>query len=420
MSHQFVIKGFPEPTKKQPKKPQKLTFNQIIEAERLRVIEHEAFIRHKIETEGYPEPTIPFDVLCPQSVSFRPGYYTIYNDTRELRRRAMIKAQQVERKLNTGTLSRGAASKFRLAMDYLALISYEKNFYVTPYYDKNGKKKGGYHDISIQGFITLTLSDKQKHSDNFIKNNMLKAFIDACRKRWPGWSYVWRAEPQKLGNIHFHLVTDHFIPKTYANFIWNEIQKHYGYLDKYYKKKGHWRPPSVKIEKVRSVKDIQIYMRKYMTKNIAPREKHLIRADIDSKKNQLAFATNFWYRQRLTKELNKLEAEWDQTKVRKIEGKLWGCSDNLLLKPISFITDEMGMKLREQLITGKKLPEVQGKEKNPYFDCFEMNDYFNWIDDLPDCIREKFVNHLTGKNGIFKEKIPPVQVYCTTQSYSYN
>ena len=53
-------------------------------------------------------------------------------------------------------------------------------------------------------FITLTLSDVQAHTDDSIKEHMLQPFL-YWLQRYYNCSYVWKAETQINGNIHFHI-----------------------------------------------------------------------------------------------------------------------------------------------------------------------------------------------------------------------
>lgn len=390
MSTTLIFPGFEKPTERRPKPPK--NYEKFKKAE-------SAFIE------------------MPQMVSWNPGYYTIYNDTSVMRRLGRITGMRVERKLNPGTLSRAAASRMKRAMEYLMLISQEKKYRVKERVDKNGKLRAEYIDSCFQTFVTLTLSSKQKHSDNWIKRNMLKNFVDAVRKRLPGISYVWRAEVQPgTGNIHFHFVTDHFIPYPYLNFIWNRIQFHYGYLNDYIEKKGHTNAPSANIEKVQDKAAVRRYMRKYMVKYAIPRAKKEIQSDIAQAQLDLSVEMNFHKRKRLKKELERFEDELKHSGLRKIEGKLWGCSDNLLCRPFSLQTAEMSMDLRKEMQDSKILLHEL------YFTVFGQDSeyFFDMIDSLPDYLRAQFVNHYAGKNGIFHEKVPPNIIFCATEMYSYN
>lgn len=98
-------------------------------------------------------------------------------------------------------------------------------------------------------FITLTMPSKQMHHDNFIKENCLRPFIDwltsektyitrkgkskglqqGCGVK----AYVWRAESQENGNIHFHLIVDRYIDKDQIRWRWNAICERFGYITRY-------------------------------------------------------------------------------------------------------------------------------------------------------------------------------------------
>lgn len=91
-------------------------------------------------------------------------------------------------------------------------------------------------------FVTLTLPSKQQHSDNFIKRYLLGEFLEYIQKKQRVKNYIWKAESQKNGNIHFHILADSYLPNVARvssrkqgriNEVWNVICKKYGYLDSY-------------------------------------------------------------------------------------------------------------------------------------------------------------------------------------------
>ncbi|MFK5894428.1 MAG: hypothetical protein QM504_14505 [Pseudomonadota bacterium] len=133
-------------------------------------------------------------------------------------------------------------------------------------------------------FITLTLSYAQIQSDNYIKRNMLMRFIELCKNNKGVVNYIWRAEPQVNGNIHFHIIADKFIKWQWIREKWNEIQSKHEYLDAFEQKHGHRDPNSTDIHGLQRVNNIAAYICKYMTKD---------------------------------------------KPLRKIEGRIWGCSKNL-------------------------------------------------------------------------------------------
>lgn len=77
-------------------------------------------------------------------------------------------------------------------------------------------------------FHTLTLPE-QNHSDAFIKEHMLQPYLYWLQRMW-NCSYVWKAETQINGNIHFHITVDQYVPKLKMIRKWNQILRVYGYL----------------------------------------------------------------------------------------------------------------------------------------------------------------------------------------------
>ena len=307
-----------------------------------------------------------------QCISVSPSYFTIFNDLSSLRRKKKLmkvpNPNPVVRIKDTGQLSRSAASRMKRSIEYLSIISRDKRVY-------HSLKQ--YNYSFKQSFITLTLSAGQSHSDNWIKQNMLKNFIDALRKRYPAISYVWRAEVQKNGNIHFHILTDHFIPMHYVSYLWNKIQFKNGYLHEYMAKKGHMHAPSTEIKKVKNDKDLSKYMRKYMIKNLKKKAG-----------------------EQLKMELNQ----------RLITGKLWGCSDNLLLKPYSCEVDALSCADREFLFQNECLVT------DPNFQVFKLRDLKSFFQQLSSYTAQNMREHFMQL--FHKVPIPNIN-YSTHMNYSY-
>jgi hypothetical protein len=82
-------------------------------------------------------------------------------------------------------------------------------------------------------FLTLTLPSTQIHADNIIKEKCLNQFLVELRQRFHVVNYIWRAEKQKNGNIHFHILVDKFIPWSELRDRWNRITNKLGYVDRY-------------------------------------------------------------------------------------------------------------------------------------------------------------------------------------------
>ncbi len=116
-------------------------------------------------------------------------------------------------------------------------------------------------------FVTLTLSSKQQHEDNWIKREMLGQFVKKIQRSYGVQNYFWRAEKQKNGNIHFHLLIDKYI--SYKNLLkdWNHTQEIKGYLDSFKIRFKGKVPNSVDVRSANTVDNFINYVLKYMVKN---------------------------------------------------------------------------------------------------------------------------------------------------------
>ena len=116
-------------------------------------------------------------------------------------------------------------------------------------------------------FITLTLPAEQGNlTDYQVKSKILDPFLKRCTRKFGLTSYVWRAEYQENGNIHFHLMTDCFIHYKSIRHNWNECCARYGLIDKFEKIHGHRNPNSTDVHAVRKPWELARYIAKYMTK----------------------------------------------------------------------------------------------------------------------------------------------------------
>lgn len=164
----------------------------------------------------------------------------------------------INRKLTySGELSKRAVSHIR---EVFQCWSYLLRLYnELPMY-----KRGGYYKKFT--FITLTISQKTTMSDKQVKKRCLELFFKRLEYQFDVVDYFWRAEKQKNGNIHFHIVVDRWIHKEHVRRIWNEIQRNNGLLDDYFKVHGHYNAPSTFIEGVENDVKAVDYLVKYTCK----------------------------------------------------------------------------------------------------------------------------------------------------------
>lgn len=229
-----------------------------------------------------------------------------------------------------GEISNKARNKIEHGLNWLLFLTKSKKAF--------SKKSGKYFNFKIM-FTTLTLSSTQQHSDNFIKKNMLNQFLTEARQKWKADKYLWRAESQKNGRIHFHIVFDKFIPWEWIKATWNRIQEKYYYVSKYsrsqhnkykngfffdpndkygtsyakQKKRYHegvangwFKPNSTDVHSIKKIRNIAAYLSKYCTKN----PENLSTAELSESDNRYYKTAKSGH-------------------VREIEGNLWNLSQSL-------------------------------------------------------------------------------------------
>lgn len=119
----------------------------------------------------------------------------------------------------------------------------------------------------ILTFLTLTLPAIQIHTDNEIKRECLNHFIITCQRSGRFKYYFWRAEKQKNGNIHFHLLIDSYFDKIELQQIWCRCIERLGYIAAYQERFGNKLPPCTHIQVIPSNQSVIDYVVKYVGKN---------------------------------------------------------------------------------------------------------------------------------------------------------
>lgn len=223
-----------------------------------------------------------------------PSGIVLYNTY--VNENGFVKTRRGNHLPNTGKhhnniVSAQAAKKIKTAVDYMLLASNQKK--------KALNFNGRDYDFKI-AFVTLTLPSMQIHSDNVIKAQCLNQFLIEIRKRFHTSNYIWRAEKQLNGNIHFHILFSKFIPHDQLRKIWNRIINKLGYVDRYAKKMKEWHsagfrvrpellqtwheklqynaylrgkkenwlnPNSTDVHCIRNLVNIKAYLHKYLSKN---------------------------------------------------------------------------------------------------------------------------------------------------------
>mgnify|MGYP006873019706 CR=1 FL=1 len=128
-------------------------------------------------------------------------------------------------------------------------------------YSKNRERKRRYFVM-----ITLTLPTAQQESDNKLKRKFLNIWLQRLERVHKGINYLWVAEVQKNGNLHFHIVVDRWVNYLWVSSTWNKTLANGEYINEFEKKFGHRNPPTTKVTGQKKMKDPALYITKYISK----------------------------------------------------------------------------------------------------------------------------------------------------------
>jgi len=115
--------------------------------------------------------------------------------------------------------------------------------------------------------ITLTLPAPQGSiTDKEVKKYCLDRFLTMIRRRKGCSHYVWRAESQSNGNIHFHIITNTYIHYEEVQKFWNTVLYSTPFMQYFYSKFNHYNPPTTHIKSLRNKEKAIDYIVKYVKK----------------------------------------------------------------------------------------------------------------------------------------------------------
>ncbi|MFQ5445948.1 MAG: hypothetical protein ACE5D0_10010 [Fidelibacterota bacterium] len=167
--------------------------------------------------------------------------------------------KNLEHNTHSGTLSRKAKTKLRNALHWLGNASTTKKVWI--------KAQKRHFNFKL-AFVTLTIPYcKHSWSDQRIKSELLHPFIVWMRKQHGLNNFVWKAETQKNGMLHFHICIDIFIHYNQIRKEWNSLMFKSGILDEWIQRNPGKSPPSTEIKAVRKMKDMGAYIGKYFDKS---------------------------------------------------------------------------------------------------------------------------------------------------------
>lgn len=167
-------------------------------------------------------------------------------------------------------------------------------------------------------FITLTLPTEQTHTDTDIKK-CLNQFFTEFQKIHLLNNYIWKSELQKNGNIHFHIITDSFIPWNVIRKKWNRIIDKLGYIKEF-------------SEKMKKIKTYKNYLKKFRYEDTIKRQNYYLQEKRTGWKNPNTVDVKNVIGKKhadiyLIKYISKNDNE--ESEKRKITGKRVGFSEKL-------------------------------------------------------------------------------------------
>lgn len=265
-----------------------------------------------------------------QRASFYADKIVVYPQALEDRHTPTDRTAQhknLTRGIYNGYISRNSASVIRKRLE-----GWIKSVQLNNRSVQGGKRP----DHSHIGFLTVTLPSDQIHSDNEIKRRCLMPFLQQIKRVYGVQENAWFAQPQKNGNIHFHILVDRYLDKDRVNDHWNIAVDHLGYLSRYVARTGDLRPPSTQIQTCPSDMSLVGYVMKYVSRSPE------VRCSVKMVDGQKIKRVSLW-------ESEKIAATVDQARlagvdmldqsisirsgfvyrsheVRRIEGRCWGMS----------------------------------------------------------------------------------------------
>lgn len=194
-------------------------------------------------------------------LQIRNSAFVLYYQSAEpiQRSRKQFKAQEFLRSTYKGEISKCSKRNITRAINLLIQDSPLK-WYTNPITNRRNN-----HRLT---FLTLTFSCSEIISLKVGYEKSLKPLLRWLKEVKNVVSYVWKAEFQKRGQLHYHITTNEFIRHDELRNKWNYIQKSNGYLQEYWEKHKHYDPNSSDIHAVYKIKDIESYLIKYVSKSV--------------------------------------------------------------------------------------------------------------------------------------------------------
>lgn len=162
-------------------------------------------------------------------------------------------------KTYSGKVTTGAQRRIKKAIDLLLQLSPPR--WITNQITNR-------QELHTLSFITLTIPGKERRLTASEGHKMLLAPWLLRMKRKHGLTtYLWKAEFQKNGQLHYHITTPAWIPYTAIKEEWNNLMSKNQMLINWFAEHPNKFPNSTDVHKVYKIKNIGAYLMKYLSKN---------------------------------------------------------------------------------------------------------------------------------------------------------
>lgn len=281
-----------------------------------------------------------------ETIKIQPTYaVSFYRSTNPKKREKKI---PVYNKHN-GQVSNKAATKIRNAINWMLLFSQTKFVY-----SKAEKKTFSFK----LNFITLTLPSEQKQSDDYVKKEILVPFIEWMTKTKGAFMWLWKAEAQNNGNIHFHITSHQFIHWRSVRAKWNTLCAKHGYCKVFQDGSNDKGDSATQIKAAKNPETVGAYLAKYISKNDRTKNKAKKPKGLPIYLSQLKSetATNYCY------------SSYSVLK-RPIEGRLWACSNNIA-SINCFVSQFKNSGLEIDTMREEIISITENTKEDRYYNCF--------------------------------------------------
>ena len=288
-----------------------------------------------------------------------------------------------------GTCTKGMLKNMEFALDTLWNVTGVRNL------NRYTKRKLNVVTQHLT-FITLTIPDQTKRvNGKDAYDKLLEPFIQWLKRRKHVSHYVWKAELQQptdffgneklcKGQLHYHLILPNYLDKNEVRQKWNYYLKLNGLMDDYIEKTGNDNPPSTWIGGLRKATGASYLMKEIMKNVVSQSDIEKYSHSINQKLYSIRTSLNCRNDNEIQAEVNVMLKKLDVMIANlayidnSINGKVWGCSENLQRKTI---IDENGFKEKKGYFTielteelEKKLHDLNLRSKT---NGFEMRSYLD-------------------------------------------